>query len=159
MKRLIYFLLALLGFGSTGCEETSDARVEYGTPHVLFSLKARVINEAGDPIQGIEVRTKKGDSFYDRTGISDYLGNIDAHSNFMWPGAQYDVVFYDNDGALNGGEFETLELNIRDKVEQIKDGDGNWYGGSYRADLGDVTMILKNTTDEGNEEEENTEGE
>ena len=77
----------------------------------------------------------------------------------MWPGAQYDVVFYDNDGALNGGEFETLELNIRDKVEQIKDGDGNWYNGSYRADLGDVTMILKNTTDEGNEEEENTEGE
>lgn len=159
MKRLIYFLLALLGFGSTGCEETSDARVEYGTPHVLFSLKARVINEAGDPIQGIEVRTKKGDSFYDRTGISDYLGNIDAHSSYMWPGAQYDVVFYDNDGALNGGEFETLELNIRDKVEQIKDGDGNWYSGSYRADLGDVTMILKNTTDEGNEEEENTEGE
>ena len=141
MKQLIYLLLTLLGFGSAGCEEVIGT-CEYGVPHASFSLKARVIDEAGNPIQGIEVRTKRGDYFEDRIGVADYLGNIDAHAT-VWPGSQYEVVFEDIDGVLNGGEFETLELDIRDKVEQTKDGDGNWNEGSFSADLGDVTMKLK----------------
>ena len=40
MKKLLYMLLALLGISATGC-----MRVEYGTPHVNFNLKARVIDE------------------------------------------------------------------------------------------------------------------
>lgn len=151
MKRLIYFLLALLGFGFTGCEEHFGV-CEYGVPTASFSLKARVVDEAGNPIQGIEVRTKEGDYFEDRTGVSDYLGNIDAHGS-IWPGTQYEVVFEDIDGPLNGGEFETLELDIKDKVVQINDGDGDWYKGGYVAELGDVTMTLKS---EENQEEENT---
>lgn len=148
MKRLIYLLLALLGFGSAGCEEMIGV-CEYGVPHASFNLKARVVDEAGNPIQGIEVRTKEGGGFEDRTGVADYLGNIDAHGS-IWPGSQYEVVFEDIDGELNGGEFETLELDIRDKVEQTKDGDGNWNDGSYSADLGDVIMKLK-PAEENNE--------
>ena len=147
MKKLIYFLLALLGIS---CDV--GMRCEYGTPHVSFSLKARVVDEVGNPIQGIEVRTKEGDYFTDRTGVSDYLGNIDAHGGF-WPGTQYEVVFYDIDGPLNGGEFETLEMDISDKVVQTKEGDGNWNGGTFVAELGDVTMTLKS---EDAQEEENT---
>ena len=128
-------------------------RCEYGTPHVSFSLKARVVDEAGNPIQGVEVRTKEGDYFDDRTGVSNYLGNIDAHSNYIWPGTQYEVVFYDNDGPQNGGEFETLEMDIADKVVQTKEGDGNWNDGTFVAELGDVTMTLKS---EDTQEEENT---
>ena len=37
--------------------------MEYGTPNVHFSLKARVVDEAGVPIQGIEVRTEDGGYF------------------------------------------------------------------------------------------------
>ena len=146
MKKLIYFLLALLG---VSCN--IGMRCEYGTPHVSFSLKARVVDEAGNPIQGIEVRTKDN-YFEDRTGVSDYLGNIDAYGSYIWPGSQYDVVFFDNDGPLNGGEFETLEMDISDKVVQTKEGDG-WDRGTYVAELGDVTMTLKS---EDAQEEENT---
>ena len=147
MKKLIYFLLALLG---VSCN--IGMRCEYGTPHVSFNLKARVVDENGNPIQGIEVTTKDGYGFDDRTGVSDYLGNIDAHGS-IWPGTQCEVVFEDIDGPLNGGEFETLEMDISDKVVQTKEGDGNWNGGTFVAELGDVTMTLKS---EDTQEEENT---
>jgi putative lipoprotein (rSAM/lipoprotein system) len=151
MKRLLLFLLTLLGFSSAGCEEHFGV-CEYGVPTASFSLKARVVDEAGNPIQGIEVRTKEGDYFDDRTGVSDYLGNIDAHGSYIWPGTQYEVVFYDIDGPLNGGEFEALEMDISDKVVQTKEGDG-WDRGTFVAELGDVTMTLKS---EDAQEEENT---
>ena len=142
MKRFIYFLLALIGFGAGACDHGSmdDVVAEYGCPHINFSLKARVVDEAGKPIEGIEVQTKNNDFYTDN--YSDAEGNIDLNVS-MWPDTNIDLVFTDVDGAENGGEFETLELNIADKVEQVKEGDGRWYNGEYAADLGDVTMTLK----------------
>lgn len=143
MKRLIYFLMALLGFGAISCDSIDfDAAAEYGCPHVNFSLKARVIDEAGNPIQGIEVRTKGDHRFDNKTGFSDYMGNIDAYGS-VWPGSQYEVVFEDVDGEANGGQFESLELDITDKVRQTEEGSGSWYEGGYTADIGDVTMKLR----------------
>lgn len=153
MKRILLFLLTLLGFGSTGCEHFIAA-AEYGTPHVSFNLKARVVDENGNPIQGIEVTTKDGYGFDDRTGVSDYLGNIDAHGSYIWPGEQYAVVFHDIDGEYNGGEFEDLSLDIGDKVTQIEEGSGSWYKGSYVADLGDVTMTLKEKEEQEEQKEQ-----
>jgi putative lipoprotein (rSAM/lipoprotein system) len=151
MKRLIYILLALLGFG---CEEAKElGPCEYGVPHVTFSLKARVVDEAGNPIQGIEVRTRRGDEFDNNTGVSDFYGYIDAHNIHLGAGQQYEVVFHDIDGPQNGGEFKTLEMDISDKVVQTKEGYGNWNCGTYVAELGDVTMTLKS---EDAQEEENT---
>ena len=142
MKRFIYFLFVLLGFGAVACDNGSmdDVVAEYGCPHINFSLKARVVDEAGKPIEGIEVQTKNNDFYTDN--YSDAEGNIDLNVS-MWPDTNIDLVFTDVDGAENGGEFETLELNIADKVEQVKEGDGRWYNGEYAADLGDVTMTLK----------------
>lgn len=144
MKRLIYFLLTLLGFGAISCEE-EQAMIEYGCPNMTFSLKARVVDEAGKPIEGIEVQTKNN-AFY-MGNYSDAEGNIDLQVN-MWPDTNIDLVFTDVDGKENGGEFETLELNIADKVEQVKEGSGSWYEGSYKADLSDVVMTLKEESDE-----------
>jgi putative lipoprotein (rSAM/lipoprotein system) len=142
MKRFIYFLLALLGFGTIACDNVSmkDVVAEYGCPHINFSLKARVIDEAGKPIEGIEVQTKNNAFYMDN--YSDAEGNIDLQVS-MWPDTNIDLIFTDVDGKENGGEFETLELNIADKVEQVKEGSGSWYEGGYKADLGDVTMKLK----------------
>lgn len=161
MKRLIYFLMTLLGFGVTGCEGVDNidfgTAAEYGCPHVNFSLKARVIDEAGTPIQGIEVRLKGDERFDNKAGFSDYMGNIDAYGS-VWPGSQYEVVFVDDDGEANGGQFESIELDITDKVRQTEEGDDRWYGGSYIAELGDVTMTL--VADEDDEESvENETGE
>ena len=147
MKRFIYFLLALLGFGAVACNNGSmdDVVAEYGCPHINFSLKARVVDEAGKPIEGIEVQTKNNAFYADN--YSDTEGNIDLNVS-MWPDTNIDLVFTDVDGAENGGEFETLNLNIADKVEQVKEGSGSWYEGGYKADLGDVVMTLKAESDE-----------
>ena len=147
MKRLIYILLGLLGF--TGCE--LFAPVEYGCPNVSFSLKARVVDEAGVPIQGIEVRTEKGGHFEYNTGFSDYLGYIDASGTFR-PGEQHGKVqFIDIDGEANGGEFETLTVDVNNAT-QTEEGSGGWYEGAYAADLGTVTMKLKEKSEEAPDE-------
>lgn len=143
MKRLIYILLGLLGL--TGCE--LFAPVEYGCPNVSFSLKARVVDEAGVPIQGIEVRTEDGGYFEYKTGFSDYQGYIDASGTF-WPGTEHGKVqFVDIDGEANGGEFETLTVNV-ENATQTEEGSGGWYKGAYAADLGTVTMKLKDKSEE-----------
>lgn len=143
MKRLIYILLGLLGF--TSCEHFGA--VEYGCPNVSFSLKARVVDEAGVPIQGIEVRTEDGGHFEYNTGFSDYQGYIDANGTFR-PGTQHGKVqFIDIDGEANGGEFETLTVDI-ENATQTEEGSGGWYEGAYAADLGTVTMKLKEQSEE-----------
>ena len=142
MKRLIYILLGLLGF--TSCESFV---AEYGCPNVSFSLKARVVDEAGVPIQGIEVRTEDNRCFEYNTGFSDYQGYIDARGSF-WPGTQHGKVqFIDIDGEANGGEFETLTVDI-ENATQTEEGSGHWYEGAYAADLGTVTMKLKEKSEE-----------
>lgn len=147
MKRFIYFLLSLLGFGTIACDNVSmkDVVAEYGCPHINFSLKARVVDESGKPIEGIEVQTKNNAFYADN--YSDADGNIDLKVG-MWPDTNIYLVFTDVDGAENGGEFETLELNIADKVEQVEEGSGSWYEGGYKAELGDVVMTLKEESDE-----------
>ena len=143
MKRLLYILLGLLGL--TSCDHFGMA--EYGCPNVSFSLKARVVDEAGNPIQGIEVRTEDGKRFEYNTGFSDYEGNIDAYGGYFWPGAQNQMQFIDVDGEANGGEFETLTVKIENLI-QTEEGDGNWYNGAYTADMGTVTMKLKEKSEE-----------
>lgn len=140
---MIYILLGLLGF--TSCE---NFVAEYGCPNVSFSLKARVVDEAGAPIQGIEVRTEDNGRYFEyKTGFSDYQGYIDARGSF-WPGTQHGKVqFIDIDGEANGGEFETLTVDI-ENVTQTEEGSGHWYEGAYAADLGTVTMKLKEKSEE-----------
>ena len=134
----------MLGFAS--CDHFG--MVEYGCPTVSFSLKARVVDEAGNPIQGIEVRTEEGARFEYNTGFSDYEGNIDAYGGYFWPGAQNQKMqFIDVDGEANGGEFETLTVKIENLI-QTEEGDGNWYNGAYTADMGTVTMKLKEKSEE-----------
>lgn len=145
MKKLIYFLMALMGFGAAGCEESA---AEYGCPNVNFRVTARVVDEAGEPIEGIRVGIyhEEGDGGYacgdfeNRTGYTDYQGCIDAYgSPFSVPEK---LVFEDVDGEANGGEFETQIIDVVG-VEQTEEGSGHWYGGAYEVHIGDVVMTLK----------------
>ena len=158
MKKLLYMLLALLGISATGCD---FMRVEYGVPHVHFNLKARVVDEAGKPIEGIEARVKQswGDynmPFENRTGISNYLGEIDAHTANAHS-MEHIIVFVDPDGEANGGKFETKTVDISEHIVQTDEGDGNWDNGSYVAEIGDVVMKLEPEASE--DENTNTEEE
>ena len=154
MKKLLYMLLALLGISATG-----GMRVEYGTPHVNFNLKARVIDEAGKPIEGIEARVKEGWGDYyahfdNRTGVTNYLGEIDAHTSNMFD-TGHEIIFIDPDGEANGGKFESKTVDISDHIVQTDEGDGNWYNGGYKAEIGDVVMTLEPEASE--DENTNTE--
>ena len=158
MKKLLYMLLALLGISATGCD---FMRVEYGVPHVHFNLKARVVDEAGKPIEGIEARVKQswGDynmPFENRTGISNYLGEIDAHTANAHS-MEHIIVFVDPDGEANGGKFETKTVDISEYIVQTDEGDGSWDNGSYVAEIGDVVMKLEPEASE--DENTNTEEE
>lgn len=153
MKRVIYYLMALLGFGVQGCDNIDNPFgggevCMYGTPTVEFHLSARVVDSDGRPIEGIEVRTKYGGSFDSKTGFSDYQGNIEAYSRYLTPGSCQEVIFYDVDGEANGGEFAQLKLDISDKVTKVEEGDG-WNQGSFKAEVGDVVLSLR---EGGNEE-------
>lgn len=145
MKKLIYFLMALMGFGAAGCEESA---AEYGCPNVNFRVTARVVDEAGEPIEGIRVGIYHEEwdggyacgDFENRTGYTDYQGCIDAYgSPFSVPEK---LVFEDVDGEANGGEFETQIIDVVG-VEQTEEGSGHWYGGAYEVHIGDVVMTLK----------------
>ena len=158
MKKLLYMLLALLGISATGCD---FMRVEYGVPHVHFNLKARVVDEAGKPIEGIEARVKRswGDynmPFENRTGVTNYLGEIDAHTANAHS-MEHIIVFVDPDGEANGGKFESKTVDISEYIVQTDEGDGNWDNGSYVAEIGDVVMTLEPETSE--DEDTNTEEE
>lgn len=158
MKKLLYFLLALLGISATGCD---FMRVEYGSPHVHFNLKARVVDEAGKPIEGIEARVKVGwgdhhTPFDNRTGVTNYLGEIDAHTSSMFS-MDHTIIFLDPDGEANGGKFESKTVDISDHIVQTDEGDGNWDNGSYVAEIGDVVMKLEPEAPE--DENTNTEEE
>ena len=158
MKRLLYLLLGLLGISATGCD---FMRVEYGVPHVHFNLKARVIDEAGKPIEGIEARVKVGSGDYhtpfdNRTGVTNYLGEIDAHTSSMFS-MDHTIIFLDPDGEANGGKFESKTVDISEHIVQTDEGDGNWDNGSYVAEIGDVVMKLEPEAPE--DENTNTEEE
>lgn len=153
MKRMVYYLMALLGFGVQGCDKIDGGGGEvcmYGTPVVEFHLSARVVDSEGNPIEGIEVRTKYGAGFDSKTGFSDYQGNIDAYTRYAHPGSFNELIFLDVDGEANGGEFAELTLNIADKLVQVEEGDGAWNMGGYKAELGDVVMSLKDGSEDEN---------
>ena len=62
------------------------------------------------------------------------------------------------DGEANGGEYETLVVDSKN-INQIEEGSGHWYEGSYIAEVGTVTLKLKaeasdTESDNTNKEEE-----
>ena len=156
MKRLIYFLLSLLGFTAQSCDGVGnpfdDPVAMYGCPYANFTLSARVVTEEGEPIKDIILRNSNENSILNVNVSSDENGNILIIDSIFLPSLveKIEVVFEDVDGEANGGEFATVEMDISDKVEQVAEGDGGWYFGGYKADLGDVVLTHKQETEEAN---------
>ena len=154
MKRLIYFLLSLLGFTAQGCDGIDnpfdDPVAMYGCPYANFTLSARVVTEEGEPIKDIILRNSDNNSILNVNVSSDQDGNILIKDSIFPPSLveKMEIVFEDVDGEANGGEFATVEMDISDKVEQVAEGDGDWYFGGYKADLGDVVLTPKQEAEE-----------
>lgn len=124
MKKLIYLLLGLLGF--TACEESEMC--EYGTPTVDFTVKGRVTDTQGKPIKGIVVSSK---DVYGLDAVTGEDGHF-ATKTIPAVGIHGTLLFTDIDGVENGGEFETLTVDLNTLPEtKVAEGDGGWYGGEY----------------------------
>lgn len=141
MKRLIFWCLSLLGFGAVSCEEFGgggnlDA---YGTPYSTYKVSVRVVDSDGKPIPGIDVKDGKSMRSLATSDQDGYAaGQYNSHE--FTPELEFqNVVLKDNDGEANGGEFETLFVDVSERMVKVDDGDG-WCQGVYEAELGEVTL-------------------
>ena len=140
MRKFICFMLTLLGFGAVvSCEEDEVVPApEYGVPYVVYRVSARVVDGEGTSIKGIALMHSGWNTA--TIGLSNDDGVVTATtSDYDLP---IELCFVDVDGEDNGGEFETLNLDVTDEFELIEEGEG-WKQGTYEANLGDVTLTQK----------------
>lgn len=159
MKRLIYFLLSILGFGAVSCDGSNDVCM-YGVPTAKYVVNARVVDPEGNPIKGIEVVVSEGEDFEDESArllqtTTNDDGTLVENTTRGWPLTKLYVRFTDVDGEENGGEFEE---HIKDayachETNKIEEGDGSWYSGGYEVKVGEITLEPKSSDDEEPAEE------
>lgn len=120
-------LAALLGITS-GCKGGGDDIVcMYGVPTVSYELKGKVTDEAGKPVEGIEVSFERV-SPADSTLIGSPMGpTASTNAEGQWSVSFQDdptpilkVLYQDVDGPDNGGPFARDSTLVRD-TEPVKD--------------------------------------
>ena len=141
LVRFSRFFLPLLGAGAV----FSCIKVMYGCPHADFEAKGAVTDENGNGIKGIRVIVCEEPFDTDRNFYADTLwtgdnGEYGMTSEFISPRNEVFMKFEDIDGLDNGGEYETVEQPVQ--LVQVKEGDGSWYEGAYKAEA-NVTMTRK----------------
>ena len=164
MKRLIYFLLSILGFAAAGCDnagcDNDEQMCMYGVPSAKYVVNARVVDPEGNPINGIEVVVSESEDFENKSArlietTTNDDGTLVENTTHGWPRMKLYVRFTDVDGQENGGEFEE---HIKDayachETNKIEEGDGDWYSGGYEVKVGEITLEPKSSDDEEPAEE------
>lgn len=137
MKRLMILAMVLCGVALASCEKEPKHK-----PYYVLYFSAHVVDEAGNPIQGIYAYPEPN-AFYGRTGYSDYQGVISGFVH-LHPSEIHNIVFEDVDGEYNGGIYEMVTVNIREQLAGLDNNPDEWgFVGSDVVDLGDVVMRLK----------------
>ena len=123
---VITFLMALLGFGTTGCFMKYGVPVEYGVPHATFEAAGKVTDEAAQPVENIHVKIKtKSENEY----LSDQYTNEDGEyyvslKNF-WPIDSVDVIVADTADIYQG---DSVRVKVDYDRSGVSKGD-NWNNG------------------------------
>ena len=115
MRRLIYRLLAVAMLAAVGCEK----EVPYEKQYYVLWFSTTVVDEAGEPIQGIKATPVDGE-FVGRTGYSNYEGKISARA-YLTPRNVWAVCFEDVDGEANGGVYASTTITINPKAPEKPD--------------------------------------
>ena len=120
IRLLCVSVIGVLGFSS--CEEHSD---EYGTPITTFRYWGTVTDEAGNPIEGINVIMSgnilgmpnvklKTESYMYGEDMSVFLTG-----RFSTANTQITTIdFVDVDGEENGGDFQSVTITPQDMVQE-----------------------------------------
>lgn len=135
MRRIIFGILAVAAFAFIGCDK------EKNDPYYVLSVVGRVVDEAGEPIQGIHAYPEGGD-FEGRDGYTDYLGKFGGHA-YLAPRNRWVIHFEDVDGLYNGGEYESWSIDITVNVTPPSSPDEWGYSGSCMVQLGDIVLKRK----------------
>lgn len=137
LRWLFVTILSVLGFSACGGDDDdgpSSTPSAYGTPTATYIYRGTVTDEEGNPIKDIDVvfhgivegsmnaslviKTDKNGVF--RTG---YLNTSRTSVKT--------IDFVDRDGEANGGDFESLTLEVKDlESKKISEGSG-WYQGEF----------------------------
>lgn len=153
-RRLGFFamLAALLGItpGCKGGGGGDDVICMYGVPTVSYELKGKVTDEAGKPLEGIEVSFERL-SGTDSTAVSDALGpRVATDADGMWsarfqddPAPVLRVTFRDVDGSENGGLFSEESAVLEDimPVKDPKDDKNPFDLGEVKKEMPAVKMV------------------
>ena len=130
MKKIITKSLSIIGFTLpvVGC-----VPVMYGSPSTTYEVKGKVLDNEGNPINGIKIvlQDDATDPNPYEIAESQSLENGDYKiRNTTFPRSKLYLSVEDVDGTANGGEFEeqTIELDFS-KVEATGDKD-EWYNGT-----------------------------
>ena len=110
---------------------------EYGTPYATFEVKGKVVNSDGEPINGIAVYA---DEMYgqEETVYTEADGSFSLKQEWWFPNTHVDLVFEDQDGEDNGGDFGKKEESVA--LVKTQDGEG-WYEGVFSSEE-DITVVM-----------------
>ena len=134
MRRYFIVILALL-LGVGGCEK--EQTLKKNQYYVLW-ITARVVDEAGEPIQGIYVYPE-GAKFPGREGYTDYKGEMGGNTHID-PYKPVKIVFEDVDGEYNRGIWQRQVIDITSQLTLPQESDSNGFLGSSFIELGDVVL-------------------
>lgn len=137
MKWVNIICIGIVALLTVGCDKIDPVDEYYG-----LWVSAVVVDEEGVPIQGIYSYPEK-DKFDGRLGYSNHLGEIHAFAQ-VEPRKRWRVYFEDIDGEYNRGEYETLEVDITDKITTPPTMPDKWgFTGSGIVELGTVMLKRK----------------
>lgn len=129
--RLLSYALALLGFA--GCNNNEEEPALYGTPTMDFQVLGTVTDEAGKPLEGIQVIVSPTNSTWFKPDVTSTNKNGQFTSSKLEAISSQEVTvsIKDIDGEANGGEFKEQELTLKEFEEkQTKEKEG-WYSGEF----------------------------
>ena len=112
------------------------SKEQNGDPFILFEVHGKVMDAAGNPLEGINVIAGQAD--VQKTNIN---GNFTFHGRTV-PSDHVLLTFEDKDGDDNGGEFVTKTVEI--PLRQKSPGTSGNYKGTFFAGEVEVVMVSKN---------------
>ena len=154
VNRILAAVISLLGFSAC---DNGGMMLMYGTPTFDYQADGRVVDEDGNPIEGIRVKVTLGNEWSTKIDGTQVEGGV-VHSGkdglFTTKKFEnieiYSLTAIDVDGEENGGEFETQEIRV-DTLKPTKEkGDrkGDWYFGVQKYENIEIVMTEKVTEEE-----------
>lgn len=126
-------LMSLIGYGCSSSDDPwGGGLCMYGTPYAHYVLKGSVTDEAGNPIQGINVKAPYGsdlDSQFGQIVETDAAGKFALKEFSSLRG--HEIIFEDVDGEANGGLFQSDTIRVETLPKTQTEKGNGWYNGKY----------------------------